>query len=246
MDSYGGFASLYDELMNDFDYEEWAKYIEEIYKRYNLKPKDILEMACGTGNLSYYLAKKRYNLVCFDLSQEMLTKAYEKLGRFNNVKILNQNMINFNINKKFDSVISICDSMNYITTDEELANCFKNVYNHLKPNGIFIFDINSYYKLKNIIGNNTFIEDREDIFYTWQNYYDNNKDICEFYLTFFEENKEGLYSRFDEVHIERAYKEDFICEKLLDVGFTKIDFYNAFTFNKKSDSDERVNFIAIK
>lgn len=246
MDSYGGFASLYDELMNDFDYEEWARYIEEIYIHYNFKPKDILEMACGTGNLTYFLAKKRYNLVCFDLSQEMLTKAYEKLGRFNNVKILNQNMIDFNINKKFDSVISICDSINYITTDEDLAKCFKNVYNHLKPNGIFIFDLNSYYKLKNIIGNNTFVEDREDIFYTWQNYYDNDKDMCEFYLTFFEKNKDGSYNRFDEVHIERSYKEDFIYEQLLNAGFTKIDYYNAFTFNEKEDCNERINFVAIK
>src|SRR5690606_23828828 len=137
----------------------------------------------GTGNLSYYLARERYNLVCFDLSPEMLTIAYEKLGKFKNVKLLNQNMIDFNISKKFDSVISICDSINYITRDDDLKKCFKNVYNHLKPNGVFIFDINSYYKLKTIIGNNTFIEDREDVFYTWQNYFDTEKELCEFYLT---------------------------------------------------------------
>lgn len=246
MNSYTEFASLYDELMNDFNYEEWADYIERIFEKYEKKPKDILEMACGTGNLSYELAKRRYSLVCFDLSEDMLSKAYKKLGRYKNVKLLELNMIDFTINKKFDSVISICDSINYITSKDELLECFKNVYNHLKDDGLFIFDINSFYKLKHIIGNNTFVEDREDIFYTWQNYFDEEESICEFYLTFFRKDRKGTYNRFDEDHLERAYKIEEICNMLIGAGFIKVDFFNAFTFDKLSETDERINFVAIK
>lgn len=246
MSSYGEFASLYDELMNDFDYEQWADYIERTFEKYDLKPKDILEMACGTGNLTYYLAKRRYNIVCFDLSSDMLSKAYEKLSRYKNVKILNQNMIDFNINKKFQVILSICDSINYITDENDLLKSFENVYKHLNEGGAFIFDINSHYKLKNIIGNNTFIEDREDVYYTWQNYYDEKSDVCEFYLTFFKEEKDGLYKRFDEEHAEKAYKTDDIIQMLKNVGFSKVDSFEGFTLEEAREKSERINFVAIK
>ena len=246
MNNYIEFANLYDELMNDFNYEEWANYIEDIFKKYDLSPRDILEMACGTGNLTFYLAKRKYNLLCFDLSADMLAKAYQKLGKSKNVRFLEQDMVNFNINKKFDSVISICDSINYIINENDLLSCFKNVYNHLNDKGLFIFDINSFYKLKNIIGNNTFVEDRDDVFYTWENYYDNENDICEFYLSFFKKEKSNLYSRFDEEHTEKAYKVEDILRILKIAGFTNIDYYNAFTFDDVSEDSERINFVAIK
>ena len=246
MSNYVEFATLYDELMNDFDYENWSNYIEEIFNRYKVKPTKLLEMACGTGSLSYYLAKKRYDLVCFDLSSEMLSKAYEKLGKFKNVKLIKQNMINFNINEKFDSVISICDSINYIINKKDLEQCFKNVYNHLNDNGIFIFDINSFYKLKEIIGNNTFIEDREDVFYTWQNNFNEDTNICEFFLTFFKSGENDLYYRFDEEHTERAYRVDEIIECLNNAGFKDVNYYNEFTFDDVSETSERINFVVKK
>lgn len=246
MDAYNKFAGLYDELMMDFNYEDWFNYIKEILVKYDKDPKKVLEMACGTGNLSYYLAKEGYRLTCFDLSSDMLSKAYEKLRRFKNVQIMNHNMIEFKLNKKFDSIISICDSINYITEKEDLLKTFKNVYDHLEDDGIFIFDINSYYKLKYIIGNNTFAEDREEIFYAWQNYYDENTNICEFYLTFFFSEDGMKFERFDEEHIEKAYMTEEIVELLNEVGFKKVDCFNAFGFDEPTEISERINFVAIK
>jgi len=246
MSVYNQFASLYDVLMNDFDYKSWTDYMEEIFSKYNVKPINILEMACGTGNLTYQLALRNYKITCFDISAEMLAKAYQKMGRVSNVKILQQDMIDFKINKSFDSVISICDSINYITSKAKLEKCFINVYDHLKQDGIFIFDINSYYKLKEVIGNNVFVEDRENIFYTWQNYYDESNDISEFYLTFFEMDKNNHYHRFDEEHLEKAYKEDEIIDLLKKVGFRSVDSYEAFTLEKCTDKTQRINFVAIK
>ncbi|NLW22682.1 MAG: class I SAM-dependent methyltransferase [Tissierellia bacterium] len=242
---YGKFAALYDELMADVDYKKWYMYIESIFDRFGKSPETVLEMACGTGNLSYYLAEAGYNLTCFDLSSEMLSIAYNKLNRFKNVNLLNQNMVDFKINKKFDSVISICDSINYILEDEDLLDTFRNVRNHLKDDGIFLFDINSYYKLKNVIGNNTFVEDRTSLFYVWQNYFDDEENIAKFYLTFFIEDGGGLYVRFDEEHIERAYHIDEIVKILKLASFKEIYYFDAFTFNEPNDYSERINFVAM-
>lgn len=243
---YDNFAYIYDELMNDYDYKNWFEYIKEIFARYNKNPENILEMACGTGSLSYYIAKEGYKLTCFDLSEEMLSIAYDKLKRYKNTKILRQDMVNFSINKKFDTIISICDSINYILDREDLLKTFTNVYKHLNDGGIFIFDINSYYKLKEIIGNNIFLEDRDNIFYTWQNKFDDEKDICEFYLTFFYSEDYDKFIRFDEIHQEKAYKTDEIEIVLREAGFINVDVYDAFTFNSPVDCSERIYYVARK
>lgn len=242
---YNNFANLYDELMDDVDYEKWYLYIENIFNRFKKKPKNILEMACGTGNISYYLAKNEYDLTCFDLSSEMLSIAYNKLNGFKNVKLLNQNMIDFNINKKFDSVISICDGLNYILNPNDLLKSFKNVKDHLIKDGIFIFDISSYYKLNHIIGHNTFIEDKDHIYYIWQNYFDHDKNIAEFYLTFFVEEKDGQYIRFDEEHFQKAYKVEEIVDLLKLAAFKEVYCFDGLTFDKPNSESERITFIAI-
>ncbi len=246
MKTYGDFANIYDSLMRDFDYEKWFHYIEEIYKKYEKTPKTLLEMACGTGNLSYHLGRANYKLTCFDLSQEMLTEAYKKLRTFKNVRILNQDMVDFKLSSTFDSVLAVCDSINYITEEGDLARAFKNVWNHLEENGIFIFDINSRYKLKNIIGNNNFIEESEGIFYTWQNFYEEDTNINNFYLSFFQTEDGETYKRFDEDHRQRAYSLDEILEALKEAGFTRIDYYEAFGFEEIKENTERINFVAIK
>lgn len=245
MDIYNKFAKVYDELMNDFNYEEWFSYIEDVFKMHNKTPRKILEMACGTGSLSYYFAENMYKLTAFDLSEEMLSKADDKLKKYKNVKMLKQNMIDFKFNEKFEAIISICDSINYILEKKDLIDTFKNVYNHLEDGGIFIFDINSFYKLEKILGNNIFIEDREDIFYSWENYFHEESNICDFYLTFFIGDGEN-YKRFNENHRERAYKIEEIIEVLKIAGFENNYIYDCFTFNKPNKETQRVNFVAIK
>lgn len=242
---YNKFAYIYDELMKDVDYKNWYLYIENVFNKFHKTPEDVLEMACGTGNLSYYLGKKGYDLTCFDISNDMLSIAYNKLQNFRNVKIINQNMIDFNINKKFDAIISICDSINYILDEKDLLKTFKNVKKHLHKDGIFIFDINSHYKLSQIIGNNTFIEDREDIYYIWQNYFDEKSNIAEFYITFFTMDKDGKYIRFEEEHVERAYSTEEITQLLHSASFKEIYMYNGLSFEEIHDKSERISFIAM-
>ncbi len=246
MGDYGDFSFYYDELMDDVNYEKWYFYIEDIFNSFNFKPQNILEMACGTGNLTYYLCKNGFNVTCFDKSTDMLSVAYNKLIPFKNIKILNQDMVDFNINRKFDCVISICDSVNYIIDEENLLKVFENAYKHLNEDGLFIFDINSEYKLRNIIGNNTFVEDREDIYYVWQNYFEEEKSLSHFILSFFVHENDNSYIRFDEEHIERAYSIDEIINLLKNTGFNHINYYEAFTFNTPKENSERINFVVKK
>ncbi|MTI49533.1 MAG: class I SAM-dependent methyltransferase [Firmicutes bacterium] len=245
MNAYNNFAKLYDTLMDNVDYNRWYKYIKEILNKYRYEPKTVLEMACGTGSLTKFLCEDDYDITCFDLSEEMLSVAYDKLRKYKNCEILNQDMTNFDLNKKYDLILCLCDSLNYITDREDLINTFNNVYNHLNEDGMFIFDINSYYKLNNIIANNTFVEDREEIYYIWDNFYDDENDQCEFYLTFFVKEAEK-YLRFDENHIQKAYKTNEIIEVLKSSEFKNIDVYEGFTFNSINETSERINFIATK
>lgn len=243
---YRDFAGIYDELMHDVDYKKWFDYIENIYVKEGITPAKVLEMACGTGSLTRYLAEAKYDVTCFDLSLEMLTVAESKLREYRNVKILNQDMIDFNLGGQYDSIISICDSINYILEDEDLDKVFENVYKHLSDDGIFIFDINSSYYLSEIISNNNFVEDRGEVFYSWESYYDEEEKINQFYINFFVKEEDGSYNRFIEEHYERAYEVDEIIEKLNKAGFKDIKYYQAFSYDEIDSKTERINFIVKK
>jgi len=245
MKSYEDFALIYDQLMRDINYKEWFDYIQKLMSKYDIKPEKVLEMACGTGNLTEHLCRSGYDVTCFDLSEDMLSIAYDKLRSYKNLLILKQNMVDFQINNNYDAVISICDSINYITEPGDLLKVFNNVYSHLKEGGIFIFDINSYYKLSNIIGNNTFVEENDDVFYVWENCFNEEDNLCEFYLNFFIKEKE-LYRRSEEVHIERAYREEEILSALKEAKFKNIEIFDGLTLNKSHEESERINIISWK
>ena len=246
MNAYEDFAQIYDKLMYDVDYSKWHEYITEVLNRYNVSPQKVLEMACGTGNFTKFLCEDGYEVTCFDASDDMLSIAFDKLTKYKNITILNQNMIDFELNQQFDLILSICDSINYITDYEDLIVVFENVYRHLKENGLFIFDVNSIYKLKEIIGNNTFVEDNKEVFYVWENEFDANSSICEFYISFFVKDSTGLYRRFDEQHFERAYTSEQIVLALKTAGFSRIEEYEGFSFDKPKANSERLVFIIRK
>lgn len=245
MDAYIGFAYIYDKLMLDIGYGSWMDFIKNILAIYNKKPQKILEMGCGTGNFTELLCKEGYNVTAFDLSEDMLSIAYNKLDSYRNIQLLKQDMTDFGINKKFDAIVSVCDSVNYITEYSKLEKTFENVYSHLESDGIFIFDINSYYKLKNIIGNNVFVEDTEEIFYVWENEYNEIDNTCEFYITFFVE-KQGLYKRFDELHVEKAYTVFEVENALRKAGFKIVNIYDGYSDKSPNNESERLTFVVLK
>ncbi|MBQ3115229.1 MAG: class I SAM-dependent methyltransferase [Clostridia bacterium] len=223
MNSYTMFAEVYDKLIN-VDYIGMADRIEDIFIKYGKKPNLVLDLACGTGNLTMELSRRGYDIIGIDLSEDMLSLATEKAP---DIRFLCQDMTEFELYGTVDAIVCTLDAINYITDKRRLKKMFKLVHNYLNPDGIFIFDINTEHKLKNVLSNNTFVYDEDDIFYTWENYYKNG--ISTQMLNFFVNTKEG-YKRFFEEHIQRAYTVSEIKEMLKDA---KLDLLQTFTWEQQ-------------
>ncbi len=247
MESYERFAHIYDALMNDVDYDKWAEYvISFLVKNYGDKKINILECACGTGAVTIRMAKRGYNIIGSDLSEDMLEVASEKARRNRlNIHFIRQDMTCISLHKRVDAVISCCDGVNYLTSREKLLKFFSSAYDALKDNGLLLFDISSRYKLSTILANNTFGENQEDNAYIWKNIYDETNKLIEMNLTFFSRKGE-LFERFSETHIQRAHSVREISGALNDAGFELVGVYNAFTLDEADDKSERIQFVAKK
>lgn len=245
MKCYEDFAHVYDSLIyGDIDYNKWAKKIVGICENTGVDFNEYLDIACGTGNLTIEVSKYFKQTWGLDMSSDMLMEAENKF-RENNIKakFICQDMTQINLNKKFNLITSALDSANYIVNKDELALFFEGAYNHLSEGGIFVFDINSYYKLSEILGNNLFTFDNEEVVYIWENSFE--EDLVDMYLTFFIQDGD-VYKRFDEYHTERAYKEEFIENTLNSVGFklvAKLDNYTDAAINEKT---ERITYVLTK
>ncbi|MBC2580292.1 class I SAM-dependent methyltransferase [Clostridium sp. DJ247] len=245
MECYKEFAHIYDELINsDIDYNKWGKVVLDICNEFNVNQVDYLDLCCGTGNITTEIAPSFTNSWAVDLSYEMLTKAEQKLrSKGLKVKFVCQNMCELNLNKKFDLITCCLDSTNYIIETSDIKKYFLAINNHLKDNGIFIFDINSYHKLANILGNNVYNYDDENVTYIWENTFENR--IVDMYLTFFVKQGE-LYRRFDEEHRERAYEHKEIEVLLKESSLQIVKVMDNYETNIISNDTERIVYVVKK
>lgn len=233
--------------MHDIDYKKWADYVESIFEMNNIKPSLVLDLGCGTGNFCIEMAKRGYDMIGIDASTDMLSCAKEKsLKQGCDILYLNQDITDFELYGTVDAAVSLVDTVNYITYKKNVLRLFKLVKNYLNPGGLFIFDINSRYKLERLLGNNVFYEIDEDVSYIWQNRFDKVKKICEFDLTFFIKNCEGNYERYDEIHFERAYSVDELKELIENKNMILMEVYNELTFKRPSKNSHRIFFICKK
>lgn len=254
MSQYEKFAYIYDELMNDVDYDLWIKHIEELIEKSGSNVKNILELACGTGNITIPLAKKGYDIAGIDISESMLDVALFKSEKMNvPLVLLEQDIIDLDFDLyDLDCVLCACDGFNYITSTEDLEKIFKKIYELLKKNGVFIFDISSYYKISKVLGNNFMGESRENLSYMWTNYYDDSTQLIDMELDFFvkieveDDGEDNLFEKYSERHQQRAYKESEIYRLLENVGFNRIESFGDFSMDKPRDKSERVFFMAKK
>ena len=243
--AYGEFAKIYDDLINeDINYDNMVSRIIEICNEHNIECKDYLDVACGTGNVTVRLAKHFKDIYAVDLSEDMLREAFNKFKE-NRIKgrIICQDMTEMQLNRKFDLITSVLDSTNYITDEDDLEKYFSSVKEHLKDDGIFIFDVNSYYKLSEILGNNIYTYSEEDVFYTWENVFED--DMVSMFLTFFVKQGE-LYERFEEEHFERAYKEEELESALSNCGLKVINKFDGYSNNKVQANSERIVYVVKK
>lgn len=248
MSSYNSFSLYYDRLMNvDFDYGKITDYIENLLDMYKPDAKLLCEIACGTGNITIPLSERGYDMIASDKSSDMLNIAKKKAAAKNQESILflNQDMTKPDLYGTVDAFLCFVDGINYCISSYSLFNMLKKIKTcFLEPDGVFLFDISSEYKLKNIIGNNTFIHDGDDIFYTWENRFIKSKNLSDMYLNFFINRKGGHYTRFSERHLQRAYSTEEILRMLKCAGFKNTDIYDGFTFDKPHKNSERIVFAA--
>lgn len=243
--SYGDFARVYDLFMQDVPYKEWADHIEKVWEQYKISPKLIAELGCGTGALANYFAAKNIDVIGIDNSDQMLAIAREKSAEKGlDVLYLLQDMQDFELYGTVDSIYSACDSINYILEDDELLQTFKWVNNYLEPGGIFIFDINSQYKYEEILAENTFAYNIKEASYIWDNYYDGEEEINQYLVTFFVEEDDGRYSKFEELHHERMYRLETITRVLEEAGMSVEGVFDGYTFNPVREDSDRITIIA--
>lgn len=228
--------------MYDLDYEKIYKFIRELLGEKSLEAELVLEMACGTGGLTEKLVRD-YKLHAFDLSDDMLSVCENKI-RSKNLKLFKQNMAGFSAPASYDAMFSVGDSLNYVTDVKDFEAAIKSSYNHLKEGGIFIFDLNTEYKFKNIPP--VTVDEVEDVLYIWENIYDEEEKLNTYGVNFFRNIKDNDYKRFYEEHLERAYDLSFVKNLLEDTGFKDIEVYDDYEFKEVSDETSRYTFIARK
>lgn len=244
VEAYGVFASVYDLFMEETDYDMWVEYIKKIWEKEQIQPQLILDLGCGTGNVSERLAQQGYNMIGIDFSEDMLSEAKKKAEEKNlDILYLLQDMREFELYGTVNCIISLYDSLNYILEEQELLQVFRLVNNYLHPQGIFIFDMNTEYKFQKL-GQNSFGETKENAAYIWENFYDEEQKINEYYMNFFIKQKNGSYQRKEEFHYEKAYDIDTITKLLNQSGLKLSGIYDAYTFEPASPYSERIFVVA--
>lgn len=239
----GSFASIYDDVMGTVPYKFWYDYLQEIIKYYQLEVSKVLDLACGTGNMSLIFARDNYQVTGVDLSNGMLEVAREKAKEARlKINFIEADLCSFQLEEKYDLAISLFDSLNYILNLEDLKKVFQNVYYSLRDGGSFIFDVNTISRLMSIEPGTTILNG-ENYTCIWEDIVNKEKKLWQVRLKIYHKDT-GEYH--EEFHQETGYKIAELREALQEAGFQDVDIYNAYTFTAASDNDNRVYFVALK
>lgn len=239
--AYSALAPHYEKLINSCDYEQWSQYVFNRLEKY-AKGKIGCDCACGSGYFTRFLKKSGYDVYGVDNSQQMLVTANSlssKEGVYVDYQM--QDIKKFKSFKKLDFITVINDGMNYLSS-ADFKSALKSFYSSLKPNGVLLFDISSEYKLKNVLANNLYGEDTDDVTYLWFNTLLN--DCVKMELTFFVRESD-VYKRQDETHVQYIHSQEFIISTLKEIGFDIVEISGHLGENLAEDS-QKINFIAIK
>lgn len=236
MNSYGEFALVYDKLTFDVDYAARCDYIEKIFGRHkSTKPELVADLACGTGSTCLELDKRGYDMIGIDASADMLNVAAEK-SEGTDILYLNQDICDFELYGTVDAALCLLDSVNHLTEDGTLESFFALVKNYLNPDGLFIFDVNTKFKFEEILSDNIYTYETEDIFYVWENNYED--EICDIYVNLFVKDGDR-YKRIEQAHSERYYSHDELYALTQKYGFIVEGVYGELTFDVPADDCQR-------
>lgn len=242
MASYETFAEVYDLYMDNVPYDVWCTHLIELLTEYQVNHGILAELGCGTGKMTRRLQRAGYDMIGIDNSYDMLGIALEKGPE--DILYLCQDMREFELYGTVAAVVSVCDSMNYITSPEDFTRVIRLVNNYLDPKGIFVFDLNTPYKYREILGDGTFAENREEGSFIWENQFDESTGINAYDLTLYIKDEGGdTYHRFWEEHFQRAYTIEEIKAAIEAGGMVFQKILDAETMGEVTDTTERMYVI---
>lgn len=246
MSGYSAFARFYDKLTANIDYRKRGEYFHEIIKKFKTTEGDILlDLACGTGSISEVMADLGYDVIGVDNSDEMLGIAIDKkFDSGSSIQYLCQDMCRLDMYGTVDVAICALDSINHLPSIEDVRRVFEGVAFFSERNGLFIFDVNTLYKHRNILADNTFTYEAEGVYCIWENTLDRETDEVRMNLEFFEELDSGLYERSSDSFSEKAYKESELEKALKESGFEVLAKYGDDTFEAPTDNTQRIVYAA--
>lgn len=244
MESYTEFAEVYDVFMDNVDYDRWCAYLVRVLSEYGIRDGIVCELGCGTGAMTERLASAGYDMIGIDDSPEMLQEALDKrMASGHDILYLQQEMQAFELYGTVRAVVSVCDCINYLTSKEDLLQTFRLVNNYLDPGGVFLFDLNMAVKYEKI-GTDTIAENRPEGSFIWENEYDPEQKRNTYELTLFLPEGDGLYRKYEELHVQRAYGVEEIRSLIGEAGMEFLWAREAYTDRAADDTSERVLFAA--
>lgn len=248
MSGYSVFARYYDELTANIDYKKRAEYFHAIIRKFKTTKENILlDLACGTGSISEEMARLGYDVIGVDYSEEMLGMAIEK--KFDSdlpIQYLCQDMRSIDMFGTVDVTICALDSINHLGSLDDVRKVFQRVSLFAEPDGLFIFDVNTLYKHRKILADNTFTYETENVYCVWENSLNRSTYEVKMNLEFFERLENGLYSRSTDSFSEMAYSEDALEKLLAETGFELLAKYGDDSFDSPAEDTQRIVYTARK
>ena len=243
MNEYSVLAGAYDELTQDVGYEKRADFLEKLLRRSKRGVQSVLDLACGTGTMTWLLASRGYEMIGVDSSAEMLAQAMEKTGEGIPPLFLQQSMPKLDLYGTVDAAVCCLDSLNYLTNPKDVQKTFARLHLFIAPGGVLVFDINTVEKLAALDGQ-VFLDENEDTYCVWRTEY--RRNICWYYMDIFRRNEDDTWERDFELHRERGYTVEELTAWLKEAGFTDIRTCGDGVMRAPKDGEQRIYFTAIR
>ncbi len=247
-DMYDLLSRAYDRFNGHVDYEAWADYYKKEIDAHGIAGGElVLDLGCGTGGLTFPLLRRGYDMTALDGSPEMLAEARrraEKEDPAGRILWLCADMTDFELYGTVDAAVSSLDCLNHLESDEEIRACLALVHNYLAPNGLFLFDLNSPRRFREVYGDRAYLFEDKNGFLAWQNSYRERSGICDFTLTYFEKERGQSYRRSEAFMRERMITPKKMKRLLAEAGFSVVTVAGDLDGRPYTENDMRVYFTA--
>lgn len=245
MSCYEALASSYDALTEDVGYEKRADFLEKLFRRSRIPVRVVLDLACGTGTMTWLLTGRGYELIGVDGSEEMLAAAMSKTGSVQGVPpiFLHQSMPKLDLYGTVDAAVCCLDSLNYLTDPADVRRTFRRLHLFIAPGGVLVFDVNTAAKLAALDGQ-VFLDETEDTYCVWRTEY--RRGLCTYYMDLFTLAEDGSWDRSFELHRQRGYSVEQLTRWLEEAGFADVRTWGDGKLRRPVPGEDRVYFTCIR